>query len=247
MWQPWPPCERLPKRSQQDCPKSEFKCRRNDKEGRPHPSETSGHSTNIPRWGFQSLRMSQIFPYLNPNPLTQWSGPKNIARVKIDSESSWALLDSGLTINAMTQGFVEAHSLDIGPLGDLTDGTLGINGFRGVFSWPLGYVIIRVQVEGVQGYNEDQVALVVPDSIVFGSWGLVTLGTPTINQTINVIKESAIDELSASLNGSRVAQLLACQWAELLIKEEAVSHQTVYQTGLKEVVKTTKREEVDLR
>ena len=52
----------------------------------------------------------------------------------------------------------------------------------------------------------------------FGSQVPVTLGTPTINQTINVIKESEIDELSASLNRSRMAHLLACWQAELLIK-----------------------------
>ena len=80
---------------------------------------------------------------------------------------------------------------------------------------PLGYVIIRVQVEGVRGYDEDQVALVKSDSTTFGSWVLVILGTPTINRIINVIKESEIDELSVSLNGSRIAQLLACHQAEL--------------------------------
>ena len=67
----------------------------------------------------------------------------------------------------MTPEFVDVHSLEVGPLSDLSNGTLGINGFRGVFAWPLGYVIIRVQVEGVQGYNEDQVAIVVPDSTGF--------------------------------------------------------------------------------
>ena len=72
-----------------------------------------------------------------------------MARVKIDSGSSWALLDSGSTINAATPRFIEAHSLDIGPLNNLTEGTLGINGFGGVFSGPLSYVVIRVQVEEV--------------------------------------------------------------------------------------------------
>ena len=52
--------------------------------------------------------------------------------------------------------------------------------------------------------------LVIPDSTGFGSQVLVTLGTPTINQIINMIKESEIDELSVSLNGSRIVQLLAC-------------------------------------
>ena len=92
--------------------------------------------------------MSKNVPFLNPNPCTWWSGPENIAQVKIGGENSWALLDSGSTINVVTPEFVEACSLDIGPLSDLAHGTLGINGFGGVFSWPLGYIIIRVQVEG---------------------------------------------------------------------------------------------------
>ena len=48
-------------------------------------------------------------------------------------ESSWALMDSGSTINAVTLEFIEVHLLDIGPLSDLSDVTLGINGFGGVF------------------------------------------------------------------------------------------------------------------
>ena len=96
-----------------------------------------------------------------------WSRPVNITWVKID-EGSWPLLDSGSTINTVTSEFVKAHSLDLGPLSDLVDDTLKINGFRGLLSQPLGYVIIRVQLEGVKGYNEDQVALVVSDSTIFG-------------------------------------------------------------------------------
>ena len=72
-----------------------------------------------------------------------------MAWVWIHGESSWDLVDSDLTINVMTPEFVEAHSLDSSPLSSLADGTLGINVFGGVFSWPLGYVIIRFQVEGV--------------------------------------------------------------------------------------------------
>ena len=216
------------------------------KEGKLDPSETSSCSTGIPRWGSQSLKTSQKVPFLNPDPLNQWSRPESIARVQIDGEDSWALLDSGSTINAVTPEFVDVCSLDVGPLSDLSDGTLGINGFSGrVFSWPLGYIIIRVQVEGVWGYNKDQVALVIPDSTGFGSQVPVTLGTPTINQIINVIKESEINELLVSLNGSRIAQLLACWWAELLIQKEMVTNQAVDPTDLNEVVKTTKKEEVD--
>ena len=131
------------------------------------------------------------------------------------------------------------------PLSNLSDGILGINGLEGVFSWPLGDVIIRAQVEGVWGYDEDQVALVILDYIGFGSWVTVTLGTPTINWIINVIIESEINELPLSLNGSRIAWLLACHWAGISIQSETVTNQTVYPTNLNKVVKTTKREEVD--
>ena len=59
-----------------------------------------------------------------------------MAWVQIDGKSIWPLFDSGLTINVVTPEFVEVCSLDVGPLCDLTNGTLGINGFGGVFSWP---------------------------------------------------------------------------------------------------------------
>ena len=108
-------------------------------------------------------------PFLNPYPLTHWSGPENIAQIKINGEGSWALLDSGPTINVVTLQFVKASSLHVGPLRNLVDGTLKINGFWELFSLPLGYVIIRVQVEGVKGHKEDEVALVIPDLAAFGS------------------------------------------------------------------------------
>ena len=126
---------------------------------------------------------------MNPDQISWWRASESIAWVWIDGKDSWALLDSGSTINAVTPEFVDVHSLDVGPSSDLSNGTLGINGFGGVFSWSLGYIIIRVQVEGVWGYNKDQVALVLPESTGFGSQVPVTLGTPTINWIINVIKE----------------------------------------------------------
>ena len=189
--------------------------------------------------------MSQKTPFLNPNPLNHWSGPENIAQIRIDDESSWGVLDSYSTINAVTPEFIEAHSLDVGSLHELVNGTLGIIGFGGVFSWPLGYVIIRVQVEGVQGYYKEQVALVVPDSTIFGSWVLVTLDAPTFNQIINMIKESKIDELFASLNGLRISHLLACHQPELSIKSKAAANLTWDLTDLNQPVKTTKNVEID--
>ena len=134
--------------------------------------------------------------------------------------------------------------LDGGPLSYLVHGTLKINGFGELFSWPLGYVITRVQVEGVKGYNEDQFALVIPDLTVFGSSVPVTLGTPTINQIMNIIKESEIDELSVSLNGLRISCLLAGCQTELSLKYDVTASPILDPSDLNEAVKTTKWEEI---
>ena len=74
-----------------------------------------------------SIRTSQKAPFLNLDPLTHWSGPENIAQVRIDDESSWAVLDSGSNMNVVTTEFVKASPLDVGPLSNLVDGTLKIN------------------------------------------------------------------------------------------------------------------------
>ena len=165
--------------------------------------------------------------------------------MKINDEGSWALIDSGSTINAVTPEFVKACSFDVGPLSNLVGGTLEINEFGGLFSQPLGYVTTRVKVEGVKGYDEDQVAIVIPDLTTFGVRVLVTLGTPTINQIVNMMKESEIDELSVSLSGLRTSCLLAGHQAELSLKNDTTASQTPGVTDLNEAVKTTKQEKTE--
>ena len=69
----------------------------------------------------------------------------------------------------MTSDFVDICYLDVGPLSHMSDGTLGKNGYGKVFAGSSGYIIIRVQVEGSWGYDEDHIALVIPYSTGFGS------------------------------------------------------------------------------
>ena len=62
----------------------------------------------------------------------------------------------------------------------------------------LGYVLIRVQVEGVSGYDEDQVAFVVDDpSTSFSVRVLIVLGTLTLNCIVAVMKESKMHKAPA--------------------------------------------------
>ena len=69
----------------------------------------------------------------------------------------------------------------------------------------------RVQVDGVQGYDEDLIALVILDLSNFAAWVPMILGTPTIGHIMNVIKESEIDTLVTPWVNTWVAYLLAGQ------------------------------------
>ena len=77
------------------------------------------------------------------------------------------LFNSGVQINTITLGFIEECSLDVGPLTDLVGGRVACVGLGNALTLPLGYIIIWVQLDGVQGYNEDQIALVIPDLLNF--------------------------------------------------------------------------------
>ena len=64
------------------------------------------------------------------------------------------------------------------------------------------------QVGRVWGYDEDQIALVIPDFSNFATQVLVILGTPTIGQVVTVMKEVEMDALATPWVNARVAHLL---------------------------------------
>ena len=64
-------------------------------------------------------------------------------------------------------------------------------------------------MDGVQGYQEDQIALVVPDLSNFVERIPVILGTPAISHITNVMKEREIDTLMTPWVNARVAHLLS--------------------------------------
>ena len=74
---------------------------------------------------------------------------------------------------------------------------------------PMGYVIIWVQDDGVQGYDEDQIALVIPGLSSFMAQVPVILGTPMISCIMNMIKERDIDALATPRVNTQVTYVLA--------------------------------------
>ena len=119
-----------------------------------------------------------------------------------------ALLDNGAQINTIMPKCVSHHSLQMGPITNLIGAKVTCMGLGNAYRRPFGYVIIWIQVDRVQGYDEDQIALVIPDLSNFVAWIPVILGTTTISQVINVMKEEEIDALVTPWANARVVHLL---------------------------------------
>ena len=141
-----------------------------------------------------------------------------------------SLVDNGCMVNAVTPEFVKAHSLDAGPFIDLVDsGTVSVNSFGGLCSQPLGYVIIKGSGgRGMKGYDEDQVALVIPDTtevwLLSASYFRHTDYKPNYKHGI---KESKIDELSVSLEWVKNIILVGLGLTKALhVKRERAMNQT---------------------
>ena len=133
-------------------------------------------------------------------------GIENVARVRINGESCIALLDNGTQINTIMPKYVSDHLLPIGLITDLLGAKVICIGLGNAYTRLLGYVVIQVQVDGVKGYGEDQIALVILDVCNFAARVPVILGTPTISHVVNVMKE--VDALAMPWTNAMEAHLL---------------------------------------
>ena len=120
-----------------------------------------------------------------------------------------ALLDKGTQVNTITPRYVNEHSLWVEPITDLMGSKVACVGLGNAYTRHLGYVVIWVQVDGGQGYDEDQIALVIPYFSNFATSVSVILGTPTIGYIVNVMREAEIDALATPWANARAAHLLA--------------------------------------
>ena len=134
---------------------------------------------------------------------------ENIAKVKINGQSCMALLDNGVQVNTITPSYVKEHSLQVGPITNFMGSKVTCVGLGNAYIRPLGYVVIWVQVDGVQGYDEDQIALIIPDFSNFAIRVLVILGTTTIGQVVNMMREAEMDALATPWVNARASHLLA--------------------------------------
>ena len=117
--------------------------------------------------------------------------------------------NSGSQVNTVMPNYMHQFEFPMLPLCDLVNHPLNLVGLGGTRTHPLGFVILRVQVKEIVGYDEDVVFLVVLDESEFAQCIPIVVGTCTLGRIVNVIKESEMDRLSMPWVVARVSSLLS--------------------------------------
>ena len=138
------------------------------KEGSAHPPIGSyGPSPS----GCQGLRLSHNSPsiYWNNDPCSRWLGPENLGYAELDGMRTCVLIDNGARMKTVMPAYVRTHHLDMGPITELQSVTSGIpiHWVGGTRTGPMGYIVMRVQIDSVPSYVEDQVFLVIDDNLAY--------------------------------------------------------------------------------
>ena len=181
--------------------------------------------------------------YLNPDAFYRFIGPKNLGKALIDDELTNCLLDNGAQLNFITPAYAQEQGMDIMSLDYLAQEIGGsvppIRGIGGISVEPVGFVM-NVKVPCVQGYDEDQIAIVMDDPGMT-EWPVI-LGTPTIYRVMEVIKESEISELAVPWVSSRVSWLMRdvqARLGQVVVKD--VANKPISPLNVDEVVRVASK------
>ena len=136
-------------------------------------------------------------PYLKPDAFFRFIGLKNWGQALINDELTTCLLNNSAQLNFITPAYTVERGMDIMSLDGLAQEIGGplplIAGMGGSLVELTGFVLMNVKVPCIQGYDEDQVTLVMDDP------GMtecpVILGTSTLYRVMEVMKESEISKL----------------------------------------------------
>ena len=140
-----------------------------------------------------------------------WVGPEILVVLQVEGREVDALADSGSQVNTVMPSYVNQHEFPVLLLHDLVDHPLNLVGLGDTRTHPLSFMILRVQVKEIAGYDEDVVFLVMSDESDF-SWHVsIVIGTCTLGRIIDVIKESKMNRLSTPWALVRASHLLSPQ------------------------------------
>ena len=110
----------------------------------------------------------------------------------------------------MMPAYVCQHGLGVRPISDMDHSLnpfqdqIPLVGLGGGHVEPVGFTLMRVQIEGMPHYDEQQVIFVLDDPSGFSARIPVILGTPTINRVVQTMKESEIHDAPLEWQAARV-------------------------------------------
>ena len=147
---------------------------------------------------------------MNPDAFCRFIGPENLGKALIDDELVSCLLDNGAQLNFITPTYTQEWGIDIMSLDYLVEEIGGaiplIRGLGSISVEPIGFVMMNIKVPDVAGYDKDQITIVMDDPGMM-EWPVI-LGTPTLYQVMEVIKESQISKLAVPWASLRVSWLM---------------------------------------
>ena len=150
------------------------------------------------------------YKYWNEDALSRWLR-ENLGWAILDGIRTRVLVDNGARVNSVMPAYVCQHNLGVLPISELDHSLnpygdhIPLVGLGGEQVELLGFTLMRVQIEGMPHYNEHQVLFILDDPSTFSARILVILGTPTINQVVQTMKETEMHNAPTEWQTARVA------------------------------------------
>ena len=104
---------------------------------------------------------------IESEPTRRWIGPETMVDIIIEEHEVAVLADSGSQVNTITPEFANARGYPVLPLEKLVNHPVHLVGIGGRCTSTLGFVIVRLQMKEVVGYDKDVVFLVIPNQSAF--------------------------------------------------------------------------------
>ena len=156
------------------------------------------------------------YKYWNEDALFRWLGMENLGWAILDGVRTRVLVDNGARVNSVMPAYIHQHKLGVRPISEL-DHTLNpfqdhipLVGLGSRWEEPLGFTLMRVQIEDMPHYDEQQVVFILDDPSGFSARTPVILGTPTINRVVQTMKETEMHSTPTEWQTARVAY----EWAQ---------------------------------
>ena len=103
------------------------------------------------------------YKYWNEDALSRWLGMENLGWAILDGICTQVLVDNGARVNSVMPAYVRQHNLGMRPISELDHSLnpygdhIPLVGLGGGQAEPLGFTLMRVQIEGMPHYDEHQV------------------------------------------------------------------------------------------